>query len=141
LHEDAAVLANIERFFSIRQRMMPERTRVQALVPAGATVLANRHGTAPGLVIEVQPNPFRATGQSSWLVMLPGPPRELRPMFTDSVVPLLQHALPLDAAFVCRTLRTTGIGESLVQERIDEPLRPLVLEGLDVGYCARTGQV
>jgi nicotinamide-nucleotide amidase len=73
--------------------------------------------------------------------MLPGPPRELRPLFTDSVVPLLQRVLPLDAEFVCRTLRTTGIGESFVQEKIGKPLNPLVQAGLDLGYCARTGQV
>ena len=53
--------------------------------------------------------------------MLPGPPRELRPMFTDSVVPLLRRVLPLAGEFVCRTLRTTGIGESMVQEKIGAP--------------------
>ena len=52
LHEDAAVLAHIERFFTARKRPMPASTRVQALVPEGATVLTNAHGTAPGLVLE-----------------------------------------------------------------------------------------
>ena len=63
--------------------------------------------------MEVRPNPFRAAGQASWLIMLPGPPRELRPMFADSVMPLLRRVLPLASGFVCRTLRTTGIGESV----------------------------
>src|SRR5438067_4805919 len=45
LHENSAVLANIKQFFDARQRVMPERTAVQALVPEGATVLANPHGT------------------------------------------------------------------------------------------------
>src|SRR5881394_348645 len=49
LREDAAVLANIERFFTSRKRPMPATTKVQAQVPEGALVLANKHGTAPGL--------------------------------------------------------------------------------------------
>src|SRR5689334_12286056 len=117
LHEDAAVLAHIQELFASRNRRMPEGTRVEALVPDGAVVLANLHGTAPGLAFEVRPNPFQAEGKASWLILLPGPPRELRPMFADSVVPLLQRVLPLKSAFVCRTLRTTGLGESLVQEK------------------------
>jgi len=141
LHEDTAVLAQIRHFFEIRNRPLPERTQVQALVPEGATVLSNPHGTAPGLAMEVRPNPFRAGGQPSWLIMLPGPPRELRPMFAESVVPLLRRVLPLASKFVCRTLRTTGIGESMVQERIAGPLQRLVEARLDLGYCARPGQV
>ena len=141
LREDTVVLAHISHIFERLKRPMPERTRVQALVPEGATVLHNPHGTAPGLAMEVRPNPFRAGGQPSWLIMLPGPPRELRPMFTESVVPLLQRALPLAGSFVCRTLRTTGIGESVVEEKIGGPLQHWVEAGLDLGYCARPGQV
>ncbi|MEY2429266.1 MAG: nicotinamide-nucleotide amidase [Verrucomicrobiota bacterium] len=141
LREDAGVLAHISHFFEIRKRPMPQRTAVQALVPEGATVLPNPHGTAPGLAIEVRSNPFRLEGKSSWLIMLPGPPRELRPMFADTVVPLLRRALPLEKGFVCRTLRTTGIGESIVQEKIAGPLQALVDAGLELGYCARPGQV
>jgi nicotinamide-nucleotide amidase len=141
LREDAAVLAHIRHFFESRQRPMPERTRVQALVPEGATVLPNPHGTAPGLAMELQPNPFRGGGEPSWLIMLPGPPRELRPMFTDSVAPLLRRVLPPASRFVCRTLRTTGIGESVVEAKIGGPLRRWVEAGLDLGYCARPGQV
>jgi len=141
LHEDAAALANIERFFVARQRPMPASARVQALVPDGARVLSNAHGTAPGLGLELIPNRFRAAGKASWLVMLPGPPRELRPMFNEQVVPLLHRVLPLGTEFVCRTLRTVGIGESLVQDVIKGPLSPLVAQGLDVGYCARIWQV
>jgi len=141
LREDAAVLAHIQGFFKMRKRPMPERTSVQALVPDGATVLHNPHGTAPGLALEVRPNPFRQGGRPTWLIMLPGPPRELRPMFADSVAPLLRSLLPLEGEYVCRTLRTTGIGESLAQERIAEPLSRLVAKGLDLGYCAQPGRV
>jgi len=75
-------------------------TEVQARVPEGALVLPNHHGTAPGLVMEVNPNPFRSDGKPAWLVMLPGPPRELRPMFTNQVLPLLREKLPLAGAFI-----------------------------------------
>ena len=141
LREDAAVLAHISHIFERLKRPMPERTKVQALIPEGAIVLHNPHGTAPGLAMEVRPNPFRADGKPSWLIMLPGPPRELRPMFTDSVVPLLRHELPLVSGFVCRTLRTTSVGESVVQEKVGGPLQRWVEAGLDLGYCARPGQV
>jgi nicotinamide-nucleotide amidase len=140
LQEDPEILAHITQFFEMRKRRMPERTRVQALVPEGALVLRNPHGTAPGLAMQLKPNPLREEGES-WLIMLPGPPRELRPMFTDTVVPLLQRVLPLPTEFVCRTLRATGIGESVVEERIGKQLSVLEKEGLEVGYCARPGQV
>src|SRR5438876_7087620 len=120
LHEDADVLGHIRRFFEIRGRPMPERTRLQAQIPEGATVLANPNGTAPGLAMKVEPNHFQPGGRTTWLIMLPGPPRELRPMFADSVAPLLRRELPPEEAFVCATLRTIALGESLVQERIHE---------------------
>ena len=141
LHEDAGMVAHIESFFKHRHRVMPASTRVQAMIPAGAEILPNPNGTAPGLAIEVAPNAFRESGRRSWLVMLPGPPRELRPMFTDAVVPLLARALPLEDAFVCRTLKTTGMGESVVEETVAGPLKTLTDAGLELGYCARTGEV
>ena len=82
-----------------------------------------------------------SSSSKKWLIMLPGPPRELRPMFDNFVVPLLRREFPLAAPFVCRTLRTSGIAESLVQEKIAAPLGALVAAGLEIGYCARTGQV
>jgi len=140
LREDSAVLGHIRGFFEERKRPMPEGTRVQALVPEGANVLHNRHGTAPGLAMEFRPNPFRPS-KSTWLFMLPGPPRELRPMFIHAVLPRLRRVLPTDNRFVCRTLRATGIGESMAEERISRPLTALVAAGLEIGYCARPGQV
>jgi nicotinamide-nucleotide amidase len=140
LHEDQAVLAHIQHFFDMRKRPMLPRVRIQALVPDGAQVLWNPNGTAPGLAMEVQPNAFRGNGKASWLVLLPGPPRELRPMFMDFVVPLLRKAFPNETEFVCRTIRTIGIGESLVEHTLIGPLQPLVEAGLELGYCARPGQ-
>ncbi len=138
---DPQVLARIERYFAQRQRVLPASARVQAMVPAGARVLANANGTAPGLAMEVNPNPFRPEAGRSWLVLLPGPPRELRPMFSESVIPLLLREFPPATMYVCRTLKTTGLGESLVEEKIASPLRELVGAGLELGYCARIGEV
>jgi nicotinamide-nucleotide amidase len=104
-------------------------------------VLRNDNGTAPGLAIEARPNPFRAEGRPSWLILLPGPPRELRPMFAESVVPLLTRELPPPERLVCLILKTSGLGESLVEEKIAGPLQKLVESGLELGYCARIGEV
>ena len=143
LQEDAAIVQHIEQFFASRKRLMPASTRVQALVPEGALVLPNPNGTAPGLAMEVAGNSAKFTQPSTprWLIMLPGPPRELRPMFDTSVVPLLKRVIPLADSYACRTLRTCGIGESAVEEIVGALLKPLVHEGLDLGYCARIGQV
>jgi nicotinamide-nucleotide amidase len=138
LHGDASVVAHIDGFFKSRKRPMPASTRIQAMVPQGAQVLMNANGTAPGLVIEP------SVGNSSvcrLLVMLPGPPRELRPMFTNQVIPILADRFPLPAPFVCRTLKTTGMGESQVEEKVAGPLKHLTDAGMDLGYCARIGEV
>jgi nicotinamide-nucleotide amidase len=140
LVHDESIAADIAKFFAIRKRVPPASVNVQAMVPEGAIVFPNANGTAPGLAMEVSPNPFRNDGKPSWLVMLPGPPRELRPMFSKQVSPLIQKTFTLKK-FVCRSLKTTGLGESYVEQRIDEPLKPLVAQGLELGYCARVGEV
>ena len=138
---DTAILARIESFFAARKRPVPAQSNVQAMVPEGAIVLPNFHGTAPGLALKLNPNPCSPTGHPAWLILLPGPPRELHPMFLDAVVPLLLREMPLREKFVCRTLRTAGLGESLVANKIAPPLESLVQSGLEIGYCARVGEV
>jgi nicotinamide-nucleotide amidase len=132
LVESPEVRAHIDDFFARRGRPRPAKTAVENLIPAGAEVFLNATGTAPGLAMKIE--------NQKWLVMLPGPPRELRPMFDRQVVPLLQREFA-DEIFVCRTLLTTGIGESRVQEFLEADLQPLVERGLGVGYCARPGAV
>jgi nicotinamide-nucleotide amidase len=141
LREDPLVLEHIEQVFRARGRPMPVGARVQALVPAGATVLPNLHGTAPGLAMSVPGEAFGAPGTRRLVILLPGPPRELHPMFQNEVVPLLLDRLPQAEGFACRTLRSTGLSESVVEERLAEPLAPLVELGLEIGYCARPGEV
>ena len=141
LHEDASVLERIQNFFSQRHRQMPASTRVQAMIPAGATVLQNELGTAPGLVMEVKAMRSGNKREITLLVMLPGPPRELWPMFTAQVLPIIRERFPLEVPFVCRTLKTTGLGESVLEEKIAGALHSLTDAGMELGYCARVGEV
>jgi nicotinamide-nucleotide amidase len=136
LREDPEILGRIEAFFGKRKRPVPATTHVQALVPEGATVLQNENGTAPGLAME-----FPRENTSGLLVMLPGPPRELRPMFLKQVLPLLAERFGPPPNFCCCVLRTVGIGESFLEEKIAPEIAPLIARGLDVGYCARVGEV
>ncbi|HEY3916089.1 MAG TPA: competence/damage-inducible protein A, partial [Verrucomicrobiae bacterium] len=138
---DQTILTGIEQYFIRRHRVLPHSAKIQAMVPVGARVLPNANGTAPGLAIEVNPNPARLGSQKSWLILLPGPPRELRPMFLESAVPLILAEFPQTKKFLSRTLKTTGLGESFIEEKIDAPLRPLMARGLELGYCARIGEV
>ena len=141
LYEDPDIVLHIERFFSARNRPMSANTRVQAQVPEGAIVLKNPHGTAPGLAMEVPGGRFRESERSSLLIMLPGPPRELKPMFLSSVVPMFRERFADLGDYYCKTVRTTGIGESIVEQKMSPLLHPLVVRGLEVGYCARLGAV
>lgn len=114
LVRDDAIVAQIEaRFWRMTSAKMPETNIVQAMVPAGSRVLENQHGTAPGLWIE--------DAQGRWVAMLPGVPREMRGLTNDSILPILRErigAAPI--AIVSRTIRTTGIGESALAERLGE---------------------
>lgn len=132
LTEDATIVAAIEEFFAVRKRPMPAKTRIQAMVPEGAIVLPNANGTAPGLAMQTA---------SGWLIMLPGPPRELRPMFTNQLLPLLDRMFPNPGTFTCKVLKTTGVGESVVEEKVEPLLADLFKQGLEIGYCARVGEV
>jgi nicotinamide-nucleotide amidase len=116
---------------------MPPSTKVQAMVPEGATVLPNRAGTAPGLALEVS----RPGLSPALLIMLPGPPRELYPMFLEQVVPLLKSRFHLETPFAGLTLKTACLGESVLEEKIAPALQSLTSQGLEIGYCARVMEV
>ena len=141
LCRDDSIASHIRDFFAGRNRPMPESVLVQAQVPEGAVVFPNEYGTAPGLAIDVSPKMFHENSKSAWLLMLPGPPRELRPMVDDQALPFIKRHLPLEQAFHCRTLLSLGIGESMVEDILLGKLKPLMDRGLDLGFCARPGQV
>jgi nicotinamide-nucleotide amidase len=131
LRRDAVIAGEIRLRFASRCLEMPERVLVQADVPEGAEVLPNAHGTAPGLWLRTP---------RGWMVLLPGPPGEMQPMFTDSVVSRVRAAFPAVPALRVRVLRTLGLGESAAQARL-EPELGQQFPGVDIGYCARAGEV
>ncbi|MEP7066883.1 MAG: competence/damage-inducible protein A [Gemmatimonadota bacterium] len=114
LVRDDAIVAQIqERFWRMTSAKMPETNVVQAMVPVGARVLENRHGTAPSLMLEDE--------QGRWVIMLPGVPREMRGLTNDTVIPLLRERIGVaPIAIVSRTVRTTGIGESALAEKLGD---------------------
>ncbi len=133
LIESADVLNAITQRFERRGLKMTQRVKRQAQVPRGAAVLPNNNGTAPGLYLS-----HSVEKQTPHLFLLPGPPRELKPMFCESVLPILQKVAPRNAV-ESRTFRVIGMGESNVEALIGEEL--LALDGIELGYCARPGEV
>lgn len=135
LHQDEQALRTLESFFSIRGKAMAPANLRQALVPVGADVLSNPNGTAPGLYL-----PPRINGRSSCAVfLLPGPPRELYPMFHEEVAPRLRALSGVENVPGICELKFTGIGESDFHHGIDAQLAAML--GLEYGYCARMGEV
>jgi nicotinamide-nucleotide amidase len=108
LARDPAVMSKIEARFRHLGRKMSEVNARQAMVPEGAAVLENDRGTAPGLWIE-------ASGRI--VILLPGPPHELKAMFSAQVEPRLAR-LATGVRLVARELRVAGMGESDVDQRI-----------------------
>ena len=130
LARDEAVAAHIGERMRKRGIKLPDSIYVQALVPEGAQVLLNANGTAPGLAIE---------HETKLVLLLPGPPRELKPMFENQVLPLLQKHVGAPARADCRVFKVVGLAESLVEEKVAPALADLA--GIELGYCARMGEV
>ena len=124
---DPEVMLAIKQRFAGRE--MPRSVRVQAMVPEGARTLPNTHGTAPGLVLRYK---------RTLMILLPGPPRELKPMFEEQVLPFLRKKFRCQER-ECRTLRVTGLGESVIEERVIRATQGI--KNLELGYCARMGEV
>ncbi|MGB9404551.1 MAG: competence/damage-inducible protein A [Candidatus Acidiferrales bacterium] len=108
LIRDEQILRGIQERFRSFGRAMPEINARQAMVPEGAEVLPNPRGTAPGLWLEVK---------GRIVVLLPGPPSELQPMFEKEVRPRLGR-LGVTRRLYVRDLRITGLPESEVEQRV-----------------------
>jgi nicotinamide-nucleotide amidase len=108
LRRNEEVVRAIEARFRSLKRAMPAVNIRQAMVPEGAEVLQNPRGTAPGLWLE---------DSGRMIALLPGPPRELKPLFLEQVFPRLQRRVSGVRMFH-RELRVTGLGESHVEERL-----------------------
>jgi len=127
---DPVIEAAIRARFARLHRKMTDNNLKQALRPEGAEALDNAHGTAPGLWVEQG---------GRILVMLPGPPNELIPMFEEQVIPRLAARGIVCAEETYVQIRTIGVGESAVETM----LQPFFTEfpGLGIAFCAHPGQV
>ncbi len=114
LHEVAEVRKNIEDRYARLGRTMPENNLRQAQVPEGADWLENRNGTAPGIWIK---------DREAILILLPGPPRELEPLFDAACAPRLAR-LATDAPIRTRVYKVVGLPESEVDSLIAPIYRP-----------------
>ena len=117
LDEDS--LERMKSFFRKLNKTMGESNVKQAKMPEGSIILVNNNGTAPGCIIEEN---------SKTMILMPGPPKEMKAMFEESVVPYLQKFT--EGNLVSKILRFTGIGESSMAEAvgdlIDNGINPTV---------------
>jgi nicotinamide-nucleotide amidase len=137
LVQDPGITAHLEVFFAKRNRVMVASNLRQAMVPAGALVLDNPWGTAPGLYFPAELS--HACGWNAHIFLLPGPPRELKPMMENLVEPRLRELLPDGASRRVLYLKITGVGESDIVEKVEKKLE--AVPGLTLGYCIRQGDV
>ena len=135
LYQDPAARRSIEAFFAVRNRPMAEANLKQALCPVGGEVLPNPNGTAPGIYLPPVLNPLLPCA----VFLLPGPPREMMPMFHAEVAPRLRALSGIATPPDCVSLKFTGIGESDFHDGIDARLA--AISGLEFGYCAHIGEV
>ena len=105
VHEES--LKYIEDYFKGMGRVMTDSNKKQACFPEGAIILKNNNGTAPGCIIEED---------NKIIIMLPGPPREMIPMFKERVIPYLRKFS--DEVLLSKVLRISGIGESEMEEKV-----------------------
>ena len=113
---DESVWREIEGFFRRAGREPSQNNRRQAQVIKGSIVLPNTNGTAPGLIVEL--SPARPGQPAKAIILLPGPPRELIPMFEAHVEAYLRSIGAGAEVILSRTLKVCSMGESLVEERL-----------------------
>ena len=110
---DDVQLAKIKALFERMGRVMPENNVRQAMLPAGAVVVENELGTAPGYRFTVRAGDRRPVG-----IVLPGVPREMRPMMEEQVLPWMAERLGADHVVMARTFQTFGMSESGLDEAV-----------------------
>lgn len=127
LQFDALAMRNIADYFARRHRDMPEVNRNQAYLPAGATMIENPLGSAPG---------FALLFKRCWFAFLPGVPSEMKSMF-PAVEQLIQQRFTLQADSLV-TIRSIGLGESAIQQRLHDLQLP---DGVRLGFRAASDEV
>lgn len=128
LQLDDVALQQIAKYFTHRQRTMPDSNQKQALLPQGSQRLDNDWGTAPGFSLK--------TGRCRFYFM-PGVPYEMRNMYQHRILPQLQQQYSLKGKQLL-TLKTVGIGESDIQQRLQQ----MPLSGdVQLSFCANPEEV
>lgn len=116
LEEDAESVRRIEERFARLGRETNPSNRAQAMLPAGCKVIANDWGTAPGFYLPPKSNKLRAG-----IIAMPGVPREMKPMFEQNVLPLLERDFAISRLpRRVLTFHTTGVPESLLNEHLKD---------------------
>jgi competence/damage-inducible protein CinA-like protein len=136
LHQDPQLLAWLRQRLQVRGIKWTSGIARQADVLAGAHVLPNENGSASGFYLKANINPCIP---SPHVFVLPGPPRELQPMFTKFAMPILKSIIEVPLPVERRSYSIAGMGESLVEKAIGEKV--LAIPGVELGYCARPGEV
>ena len=119
---------HIEEYFARKNTKPTENNWKQAMVPEGALVLDNPNGTAPGLILETK---------NCRLILLPGPPGELIPLFETGVKPYLEQLT--DSALYSQTVKLCGVGESAVETKIKDLIDAQT--NPTIATYAKTGEV
>lgn len=108
---DEATLKKLAKLYHDRGQVMPESNKKQAFFPKGSVILTNNRGTAPGALVE---------REGSTVIMLPGPPQELKSMFESWVLPFLKKKVSSGPVIRFKILRLTGISESAIQDKVKD---------------------
>jgi nicotinamide-nucleotide amidase len=133
LVRDQASVDHMKRLFATINRVMPENNLKQADFPEGAEVIPNPLGTAPGFRM-----PITLDGHSSQLIVLPGVPREMKPMMENWVIPWIQKNRGTDKVIAMRIFQTFGMSESALDEAVAGLIGP---EEARVGLRASFPQI
>lgn len=136
LQTNSELLASLRQRLGARGIKWTSSIARQAEVPAGAQVLRNENGSASGLYLKANINPVI---RSPHVFVLPGPPRELQPMFRAFVTPILRSIVQVPASIEKRLYKIACLGESTIEQTIGDKV--LAIPGIELGYCARPGEV
>ncbi|MGO9603254.1 MAG: competence/damage-inducible protein A [Candidatus Binataceae bacterium] len=119
LQRDEASVDHMKRLFATINRTMPENNLKQADFPEGAEIIPNALGTAPGFRMPITQN-----GHTAELIVLPGVPREMKPMMENWVIPWLQKHRGTDKVIAMRIFQTFGMSESALDEAVKGLIGP-----------------
>ena len=124
------VLEDLKDYFKLRRLKVPAESLRQAYMPEGATIIRNTVGTAPGIITEYK---------GKMIICLPGPPRELEPIFENKIMPYIKKEFKGTWVIISRTIKTTGLAESQVDKKVRDLLK--LRPPTTVGIYAKLGEV